>query len=276
MTLQPHEMSALVKALAKAFPAYESRMRLAGKAAVASKAQVAGEALEAWRDIVHCAQQEGRLNVLVEAALFEQPENKEIAPFRQVDGTTAIRLQSKGHLWVGLALLAGGAAAFFLKGGGPEVLEPVPVTQAAPVNKGFVVEPEANPEALNQALPNPEMAPEPEPVSENVPEAAPEPVFAQAKAITDITGRCGGPKGSLVGYFYAGDSFERPPGKAFTMERDVNVRADYPRKENAWSSQSKKRCVLVRGDVLLLSAPAIAVDGGKFWVPLYAGDLQKR
>jgi hypothetical protein len=60
------------------------------------------------------------------------------------------------------------------------------------------------------------------------------------------------------------------------MNRDVNVRADYPHKENGWSSQSKKRCVLVRGDVLLLSAPAIAVDGGKVWVPLYAGDLQKR
>ena len=107
--MQSNEMSALIKALAKAFPAYEARIRLAGKAAVASKAQVAGEPLQAWTDIVHCAQQEGPLNVLLEAAIFEQPENKEIAVFRQVDGTSDIRRQSKGHLWVGLALLAGGA-----------------------------------------------------------------------------------------------------------------------------------------------------------------------
>ena len=88
-------------------------------------------------------------------------------------------------------------------------------------------------------------------------------------------GRCGGPEGSRVGYFYANDGIAAVPGETYTMEGDVNVRADYPNKSNQWSVSSPISCVLVKGDQIVLTEPVFEVDGGKYWVPLFAGDLQQ-
>ena len=89
-----------------------------------------------------------------------------------------------------------------------------------------------------------------------------------------VSGRCSGKRGELVGYFYANNGISAEVGQPYAMQRDVNVRADYPRKENQWSASQTVVCVLQREDVLVLSAPPFDVDGGKVWVPLHAGDLQ--
>jgi hypothetical protein len=282
MTLHSNDLSALAKSLAKAFPAYDVRMRLAEKAEVASEAQIAGDAVEAWRDIVHCAHTKGSLNVLVASALHEQPNNGALLRFKEESEPekTSSRAESLGHLWVGMVLLIAGGVAFFVKGSsdsgpvdGTEVEVQTPVHEIVkadePVEAQFVVPPEGGEleNAETEALP-----------VEAVVEPLNQPVGIAQDALdtTEVTGRCGGSPGTLVGYFYAGDSFSGVKGQPHTMTSDVNVRADYPHKSNGWSSGAKIRCVLVRSDVLVLTKNAIKVDGEKYWVPLYAGDLQKR
>lgn len=274
MTLHSNDLSALAKALAKAFPAYDARMRLAGMAEVASQAQIAGDALEAWRDIVHCAHQKKSLSVLVEAALREQPNNGAILRFREVSEPEEAsgHQQSLGHLWVGMVLLIAGGVAYFVKGN--EDRQPVEKVDVAVQAVAEEIATADEPiETENDPLPAAEVLEEVKveaiPVVELV-------ATQEAPATTEATGRCGGSLGSLVGYFYAGDRFSGVKGEPYTMTSDVNVRADYPHKANRWSSEAKIRCVLVRDDVLVLSESAIRVDGKKYWVPLYAGDLQKR
>jgi hypothetical protein len=177
-----------------------------------------------------------------------------------------------------MALLIAGGVAYFVKGNEDIVSQE---------NEADLVEAPARQNSVQQAVvpaktESPPLAelvidgagavenPVPEPELPELPEVA------DTVAAPDTTGRCGGSVGSLVGYFYAGDSFAGLKGEPYTMGGDVNVRADYPHKENGWSSLAKIRCVLVRDDVLVLSENALKVDGEKYWVPLYAGDLQKR
>ena len=280
MTLHSNDLSALAKALAKAFPAYDVRMRLAEKAEVAAEAQIAGDAVEAWRDIVHCAHAKGSLKVLVASALHEQPNNGALLRFKEESEPekTNSRAESLGHLWVGMVLLLAGGVAYFLKGSGDSV--PVEKAESAaqavvneivrpdnPVEPEVLVPPDGGAIAPEEKPPVAEVQAQHD---ELVREALVEPITE------DVSGRCGGSAGTLVGYFYAGDSFSGVKGEPHTMASDVNVRADYPHKANGWSSGATIRCVLVRNDVLVLSENAIKVDGEKYWVPLYAGDLQKR
>jgi hypothetical protein len=266
--MHSNHLAKLAKVLARAFPEYDLRLGLASKAEVVAKAQVAGDALEAWRDIVHCSQSEGTLDVLIEAALFEQPENGDLKRFRRISEGESPR-QNFGHLWVALALFAAGIAVFLLNSSESDiqvgekaelVTAPAELAALVPIVARSAVEVSEPAQEQPVPVPPPLEALQPAPQS----------------ALGSTEGRCGGPTGSLVGYFYAGNAFSGGVGEPYIMKGDVNVRADYPRKENGWSSQSGKRCVLVRGDVLVLTKQGILVDGGKIWVPLHAGDLQRR
>jgi len=282
MSLHSNDLSKLAKVLARCFPEYEMRMRLASKAEVAAKAQVAGQALEAWRDIVHCAQAAGNLDVLIEAALLEQPGNADLKRYRVLPGEGK-KKDSFGHLWVVLALLLAGLGAYSCREDVQEkALEAVltPALEVMYEDHGKIrAGPKAGPESDKEEA----RVPEPEVVAAD---QAPVKASDEGPALTEerpeASGRCGGQLGELVGYFYAGDhvkaahEFQARAGQPYTLTGDVNVRADYPRKENDWSSGAAKRCVLLRGDVLTLSESPFDVDGGAVWVPLHAGDLQAR
>jgi len=282
MSLHSTELSKLAKALAKAFPDYKERMRLEAKAEVVAKAQVTGDSLEAWRDIVHCSQQAGHLQVLIDAALLEQPNNPDLKRFQLVDETSPDRF-SAGHLWVAGALLIGGGVAFFFGSGldgdeGDSHSNDVEEQAASTVPD---IPPPQGSDVTNEGV----AALQEEPVFDVKPGAAPVvqpsvdsvPVKVELAVPSSegaVTGRCGGERGALVGYFYAGEGIGALVGEAYQMRGDVNVRQDYPHRENAWSFREPIVCVLKKGDTVVLTKSAFDVDGGKVWVPLYAGDLQ--
>lgn len=75
-----------------------------------------------------------------------------------------------------------------------------------------------------------------------------------------------------VGWWYAG---EKSPGKAgdiITLASSVNVRTDYPRKENRYSMRGKVLCSPQAGTRQRLSANPVDVGGGNWWVPVWGGD----
>ena len=72
MTLHSSELARIAKVLARLFPDFDQRQRFASKAEVGAQAQIAGEVVEAWRDIVHCAHVAGTLQVLMKAAVAEK------------------------------------------------------------------------------------------------------------------------------------------------------------------------------------------------------------
>ena len=96
-----------------------------------------------------------------------------------------------------------------------------------------------------------------------------------AEGTATVEGRCGGTGGDLVGYWYAGFPFEASQGEDYTVKYGANVREDYPRKANGWTVKTPLVCALRAGDVVHLSEAPILVDGGKYWVPLHAGDLKE-
>lgn len=278
MSLHSSEIARLAKVLARLFPEFDQRQRLASKAEVGSQAQLAGEVVEAWRDIVHCAQVEGTLEVLLKAALSERPQDRELR--RIVDSLHGERKAGTSrYLVVAIALLVAGVLAFWLSTDSGEA----PRQEAAEEEWAST----RNQAALVPAtLPAEEVAVVPEGATtgieaEQAPAADAERSSPDAVEVPEarsseevVSGRCSGSRGELVGYFYANNGISAEVGQPYTMRRDVNVRADYPRKENQWSASQTVVCVLQREDVLVLSAPPFDVDGGKVWVPLHAGDLQ--
>lgn len=96
------------------------------------------------------------------------------------------------------------------------------------------------------------------------------PVSPERAIARPVEGRCAGMAGEVVGYWYAG---EQAPGAMATLERMVNVRADYPSRDNGWDARAHIRCVLHPGDRVRVSEAPVRVDGGRYWVPLVAGDL---
>ncbi len=88
-----------------------------------------------------------------------------------------------------------------------------------------------------------------------------------------VEGRCGGRRGQLIGYWYAGSTAPWGPGDTYTVWGGANVRKMFPARENHWNTRSELICTLKNGDKVLVRDAPIAVDGGAYWVPLYAGDL---
>ena len=87
---------------------------------------------------------------------------------------------------------------------------------------------------------------------------------------------CSGPKGELVGYWYAGRTSPGVKGERITVPRDLNVRADYPDRHNDYNRRAKIRCTLGVGQSLVLTADPILVPGDAYWVPLHATGPRRR
>lgn len=87
-------------------------------------------------------------------------------------------------------------------------------------------------------------------------------------------GRCTYDKpGQFIGYWYAGTEMPGAQGDLVDVGISVNVRKDYPNGKNGFNKQAPVRCILRRGDKVMLTAAAIEVARGHYWVPLYHGDL---
>ena len=280
MPMHSTDIDRIAKLLAKHLPDFEQRQRLASKAEVASTAQIAGDVLEAWRDIVHCAQSAGHLEILLESALVEKPGEREIE--RVLQGLRGVPApKTSRYVGVAVAILLGGALAYGLSDREEPLDRESETISAAEQthleNVRSVVEPEVVDEGSIVTEDSVQLEVlEEEPVATEVTSIE---NLQAAERDADVShalgGRCGGPEGSRVGYFYANDGIAAVPGETYTMEGDVNVRADYPNKSNQWSVSSPISCVLVKGDQIVLTEPVFEVDGGKYWVPLFAGDLQQ-
>ena len=282
MTLHSSELARIAKVLARLFPDFDQRQRFASKAEVGAQAQIAGEVVEAWRDIVHCAHVEGTLHVLMKAAVAERPQEKELRRLLEsMDGEPPRGLGR--YVLVAGVLLLFGLLSFGLFDGAdglPDASESAVGTRETPregvplaaqsENQGAAAD---NPDWGSSSASSASVDGSEEPV-------APPPSLDRAIAAEfpgvdgEVSGRCGGARNALVGYFYANEGIPAEVGQPYTMKRDVNVRADYPRKENQWSASQPVVCVLQRSDVVVLSSPPFEVDGAKIWVPLHAGDLQ--
>jgi hypothetical protein len=123
---------------------------------------------------------------------------------------------------------------------------------------------QADPPAVVQ----PEAVPTPAPAPTPTPTAAAAPAAEQ-----DYTGRCRGSAGELIGYWYAGSSSPGSSGETITAPVTTNVRADYPDVHNDFDARATVRCILLEGQQVTLSVEPQAVPGGRYWVPLYGGDL---
>ena len=283
MSVHSSDLARIAKILARLFPEFDQRQRFASKAEVGAQAQIAGEVVEAWRDIVHCAQVHGTLMVLLQAAVAERPQEKELRRLLEsFDGEP--RREFGRYIWVAGALLFVGLLSYWMpndtnKAPGdqdqgvdvfPKQAESQPLaassqeTQTAPSHSEF-------PPALDgeaAAIGSVETTQPLQPVNGTL---ASETVDMGAA----VLGRCGGEKGTLLGYFYANEGIPAEVGQPYTMKRDVNVRTDYPNSANGWSASADVVCVLQRGDAVRLTSAPFDVDGGKVWVPLHAGDLQR-
>ena len=287
MSLHSKEIDRIARVLARHLFEFDQRQRLASKAEVAAQAQIAGEVVEAWRDIVHCSQVNGTLEVLLRAALAERPQERELRKLVELlDGEPEAPLAR--YLWVAGSLVVAGVAALLWSGGlseeeegrleapGVGVATQATESSEAPMERSG---PPVGPPAHASSVAAPELSAEravelAEDLSGPLPqEEAPE-VASVASDSETISGRCGGVRGELVGYFYANEGISAEVGRPYTMKRDVNVRTDFPRKENQWSATQSVACVLQRSDVVVLSSPPFEVDGAKVWVPLHVGDLQ--
>lgn len=275
MELQPEDLEELADFFAKRFPNAADREALVRSTGLDTI--LPSEPLPAWLVLLATAQQKDRMGVLVQAAAGLRPEDDSLS-----DVADAFSEQQKlplGKAAISLAVLLAlglGAWGWFATSEG-HINERVPATPSTvdlKPEKPLIPRPEKP-----AAIPPPDVGPTAPAVVE--PEPAPEPPevvpIDDTPPETDgewVEGRCGGPAGRLVGYWYAGAPFEPEQGERYQLKNSKNVRADYPRRENSWDAREPVTCVLKQGDTVNLSHAPILVDGGKYWVPLYSGDLE--
>lgn len=287
MQLQAQDLEELAEFFSRRFPAPEDRQALVRSTGLDTV--LPSEALPAWLVLLAAAQQHDRLGVLVQAAAALRPEDDSLADVAETFTEESKLPLGKALIALGVFIALGaGAAAWFATSErhiNERVPEPEPVIAVAPAVVAPVTSPrqdvtetpaqadvgevgEQVASASEPPGPPPEPSVNPTPPAQGVDNEAP------SSEGDWVEGRCGGPEGRLVGYWYAGFPFEGQQGGDYVLQHSKNVRADYPRKGNGWNAREPVTCVLKQGDRVTLSGEPILVDGGKYWVPLYSGDLR--
>ena len=88
-----------------------------------------------------------------------------------------------------------------------------------------------------------------------------------------LTRRCNVKDGEHIGFFHWGPESNGKPPSEIILAHSVNVRDDYPRFTNQYSTSAAIRCILRTGEKIQLSSDAILVAGGHYWIPVTARDL---
>ena len=274
MTISSQLLERYAKSFAVAFPDYEERQRMAMVAEVSGTAQVAGMALDAWRDILHCAHSAGTLPQLVGAAVALKPRNRALSKLHSIlEGRAAERTAIKKVILVTFlfcfgTLLLVWSDAIQLGSGSPD---PSPEPSGSLGVLTEVASEETQPQIAPFDLGSPTL--EPLEAIDEVPTPEVEQPTEAVDPSISISGRCSGESGSIVGYFYVGDGVDALAGETHVMATSAYVRGDYPRRENGWDFSVAASCALNPGDRVVLRDDPILVDGGKYWVALYGESL---
>ena len=300
MEFEVQEIRDLAEFFAKRFPALADRERIAQSAGLPSE-NLGGDVLQAWERVVRAAMEGGKLWNLAEAGRIARPADANLRDLANAFGDSRGGTKRR-YLAAAVVVLAVGGFGFALT-------QPNPLSDAEPTDSTVaVIEPLVAPEvettlavtepgedaaetAVVEAAPKVEAAPVPVPVpAVALAPTTPKAVVQQAKApvvaavtpvprkrriipADGVQGRCGGARQEIVGYWYAGDTTPGLTGEVVDIGRTVNVRQDYPRYNNGYSSRSEVVCWLKTGDKVKLTQAPIYVDGDVYWVPLVAGDL---
>jgi len=303
MEFEIQEIRDLAEFFAKRFPAVADRQRIAQSAGLPSE-NLGGDGLQAWERVVRLAMEGGKLWNLAEAARIARPADANLRDLANAVKTSGGG-KGRGYLAAAVVVLAVGGFGFALT-------QPNPLSDAEPADSPIaVVEPavesdelasevettlavtepgeegastvvEDAPKVAAASVPPVEPAPTNTPAVERKPSVTTNAAVAVANPLKrkrriipadGVHGRCGGAKEEIVGYWYAGEARPGQAGQVIDIGRTVNVRMDYPRYNNGYSSRSEVVCWLKTGDKVKLTQAPIYVDGDVYWVPLVAGDL---
>ena len=259
MRLDSEELAGLAQVLERRFSAPDQRQQLLSEAGVDG----AGD----WTAVVSSAQESGALSRLVQCASRRRPDDENLKSMADALGVNAVPRSAFVAAGVVLLVLAASAAAWY--GSADDKINGLVVADAP-----------SQPEPPVVALGSPPTLPEPllktaplvPPFARKINPKVPEEPFVDAPSEA-VEGRCGGTRGELVGYWYAGFPFDAVQGDTYTVKHGANVREDHPTADNGWSAKAPILCSLQSGDTVRLSADPILIEGGKYWVPLHAGDL---
>jgi hypothetical protein len=271
MLFSETERRELAAFFAKRFSDPTIRALLAKRAGVGAL-QEDDETGDGWNTLILQAQRRRKLAKLAQVAAKMDQSDQNLQAVCNLLGARARTVRNRA--------LAGSMAAVLAIGFGfggwmlgveeaPELAE----TATVPVALAATTAP-----APVEAPPVIEVAPEPEKVLS--PREARRLARAEARKLRPPTGpawrngRCTYDKpGQFIGYWYAGTKIPGAQGDLVDVAISVNVRKDYPNGKNGFNKQAPVRCILRRGDKVKLTAAAIGVGRGHYWVPLYHGDL---
>jgi hypothetical protein len=265
--------------LSTRFPGWDDRAHLARQAGL-TDAQIAGDPLGSWRLIVKHAIEADRLVRLLEVCAAADPSDAKLQSLvesaragtlgkKETDLTVTIAAIGAAVLGVALLVVVG-IWAF----SGPEP-QPQPQPQPAAAAPEVVKPPGPAAPAPAPAVPAPAPAPEPAPAA--APEPAAEPVVVQVPAPAPeekprvvASGACKGatPTNGVIGFVYAGADAPKVEGGAWKPSKQLNVRKDYPREDNAFNAKATIVCVVPDGGTVVLAGDPIAVVGNAYWVPV--------
>jgi hypothetical protein len=277
--------AALVAHLAARWGSFEERRKIAVDAGLAD-AQMAGDAATSWRMLLSEARERGLYEKFVQRIAAEDPA---VARYLSIGPQALLERKAIEPGWIAAGVLVGAGITgvlvlgFLLYGhnrhtetiamGDNSSSDPVPVPAPAAVVPSPVAPVAVMPEAP-VAVPETPVAVVP--AAPVVPTTAPKPVAPPAEKPAVISapesadGVCpeAGPDG-LVGWAYTGRDRPKVEGGQFVAASWMNVRADYPRKENHYSSRAKSRCAVSKGMIVSVREPEV-VDGWALWWPVTA------
>lgn len=288
MTLGDAERSALVAHLSTRFPSWGARADIARDAGLGD-VQLTGPAREAWSMLVGEAEQRGMIVDLLRVAARGRPTDAELMAMHAsaARGELVVPPAEDPSAWMRGAALAGGVVLLLgvlaligdLSGASSFLAPRAPIGGPAELNE-VATDPSTPTPSEGEGMPAVEPEPGAAAPSELEPES--EPTEAEDSSVDPPAGAavaegpCATPRGRVIGYAYAGSSSPGQAGETWVLPRSLNVRVDYPRQENGWSSKARVACVLGKGAKLRMVEAPIPVGGGVFWVPVVGGEARAR
>jgi hypothetical protein len=286
MSIGQNERQGIAARLAASLPGWSDREAVAAAAGLRD-VQLTGKASQAWLMLVDEAVEQDKLERLVRVAARRFPDDAALQ--RLANDVEAGRMPGgvpRGVL-IGVALVFVAAVGWWALGGAAEqpaaTLEGVADARGGDVPApapARVETPARAPSARVAQAPSQEVVespsvttapavavaetPSPTPPPLTIPTSPP--VSAPIRASLASASAAGGPCDGQVGFAFLGETTSLSAGDTWTASRAINVRADYPRSDNGWSSRTEVLCVLPKGATVRLDQAPVAVDGGVFWL----------